>query len=161
MGCRGVGERPYPPFRPGHFRCSLGCHGGHFGNWLGTGHLHGADFGLGAAAHHAASGVWRRYFVAAPQTGAAGAGSAHPLPGRCRHLAIYDGIWTIDPAQTINWYLGGILPFEEFLFFLITNVLVTFGMTLFLAAESQERLAQLKTAVTRWRASRLPIASEK
>jgi lycopene beta-cyclase len=76
-------------------------------------------------------------------------------------LAIYDGIWTIDPAQTLNWYLGGILPFEEFLFFLITNTLVVFGMTLFLAAESQQRLEQVKTAVSQWRARRLPVASEK
>ena len=76
-------------------------------------------------------------------------------------LAIYDGIWTIDPAQTLNWHIGGILPFEEFLFFLITNVLVIFGMTLFLSAESQERLEQMKTAVAQWRAGRLPMASEK
>ncbi|MAT98413.1 MAG: hypothetical protein CL608_14815 [Anaerolineaceae bacterium] len=76
-------------------------------------------------------------------------------------LAIYDGIWTIDPAQTLNWYLGGILPFEEFLFFLITNILVVFGMTLFLAAESQMRLAQVKKAVDQWRARRWQVASEK
>ena len=76
-------------------------------------------------------------------------------------LAIYDGIWTIDPAQTLNWYLGGILPFEEFLFFLITNVLVTFGMTLFLATESQERLAQIKTMIDQWRTRTPQVASEK
>ena len=76
-------------------------------------------------------------------------------------LAIHDGIWTIDPSQSLNWYLGGILPFEEFLFFLITNTLVVFGMTLFLSAESQERLEEVKTAVAQWRAGRLPMASEK
>ena len=76
-------------------------------------------------------------------------------------LAIADGIWTIDPAQSLNWYLGGILPFEEFLFFLVTNMLVVFGMTLFLAAESQVRVAQLKAAVVRWQESRLQVASEK
>ena len=76
-------------------------------------------------------------------------------------LAIHDGIWTIDPAQTLNWLIGGILPFEEFLFFLITNVLVVFGMTLFLSAESQERLAQIKTAVAQWRANRSQVAGEK
>jgi lycopene cyclase domain-containing protein len=75
-------------------------------------------------------------------------------------LAIYDGIWTIDPAQSLNWYLGGILPFEEFLFFLITNTLVVFGMTLFLAAESQTRLAQLKAAVAHWRAGKLQLKLE-
>lgn len=62
-------------------------------------------------------------------------------------LAIADGIWTIDPAQSLNWLLGGILPIEEFLFFFITNVLVVFGMTLFLAAESQTRLNQIKTII--------------
>ena len=76
-------------------------------------------------------------------------------------LAIYDGIWTIDPAQTLNWYIGGILPFEEFLFFFVTNILVVFGMTLFLSTESQKRLAEIKAVVSRWRTSRLPMASEK
>ncbi|WP_420643870.1 lycopene cyclase domain-containing protein [Candidatus Leptofilum sp.] len=76
-------------------------------------------------------------------------------------LAIYDGIWTIDPAQTINWYLGGILPFEEFLFFLITNVLIVFGMTLFLATESQKRLDQIKAMIAQWRARKLQVAREK
>lgn len=71
-------------------------------------------------------------------------------------LAIYEGIWIIDPAQTFNWYLGGILPFEEFLFFLITNILVVFGMTLFLAAESQMRLAQVKDRLVQWQ-----VANEK
>ncbi|MBK8901004.1 MAG: lycopene cyclase domain-containing protein [Anaerolineaceae bacterium] len=76
-------------------------------------------------------------------------------------LAIYDGIWTIDPAQTLNWIIGGILPFEEFLFFLITNTLVVFGIVLFLSAESQERLEAVKTAVAQWRAGRLSLGSEK
>jgi lycopene cyclase domain-containing protein len=71
-------------------------------------------------------------------------------------LAIADGIWTIDPEQTLNWYLGGILHFEEFLFFLITNILVVFGMTLFLAAESQIRLAQVKDRLVQWQ-----VANEK
>ncbi len=75
-------------------------------------------------------------------------------------LAIYDGIWTIDPAQTLNWLLGGILPFEEFLFFLITNTLVVFGMTLFLATESQERLEQVKAVLARWRAGKLQLKLE-
>jgi len=56
-------------------------------------------------------------------------------------IAIMAGTWTISPDQTINFLLGGILPFEEFLFFLITNVLVVFGMTLFLARASHERAA--------------------
>lgn len=59
-------------------------------------------------------------------------------------LAIADGIWTIDPAQSLNWLIGGILPFEEFLFFMITNILLLFGMTLFLSIESQQRLNRIK-----------------
>ncbi|GJM42476.1 MAG: phytoene synthase [Ardenticatenaceae bacterium] len=62
-------------------------------------------------------------------------------------LAIADGIWTIDPAQSLDWLIGGILPFEEFLFFLITNILVLFGMTLFLSVESQQRLRKIRVAV--------------
>lgn len=55
-------------------------------------------------------------------------------------LAISAGTWTIDPAQSLNIYLGGVLPVEEFVFFLITNVMLVFGMTLVLAQESQARL---------------------
>ena len=55
-------------------------------------------------------------------------------------LAIGSGTWTISPAQSVNVYLGGVLPLEEFVFFLLTNVLVAFGMTLLLAQESQDRL---------------------
>ncbi|MCA9930703.1 MAG: lycopene cyclase domain-containing protein [Anaerolineales bacterium] len=58
-------------------------------------------------------------------------------------IAIQAGTWTIDPSQSLGWLIGGILPFEEFLFFLNTNVLVVFGMTLLLARESQSRLKKL------------------
>jgi lycopene cyclase domain-containing protein len=54
-------------------------------------------------------------------------------------LAIGDGIWTIDPAQSLQIYLGGVLPLEEFLFFLVTNTLLTFGVTLVLSAYTQAR----------------------
>ena len=76
-------------------------------------------------------------------------------------LAIADGIWTIDPQQTLNWLIGGILPFEEFLFFLITNVLIVFGMTLFLAAESQQRLEQIKAAAVQWFTGKSQVAGKK
>ena len=55
-------------------------------------------------------------------------------------LAIQIGIWTISPEQTLGLYLPGGLPLEEFLFFLVTNVLVTFGVTLALAQESRSRV---------------------
>ncbi len=60
-------------------------------------------------------------------------------------LAIGSGTWTIDPEQSLEGLLiGGILPIEEFVFFLITNVLVTLGMTLVLAEESLPRAIQLE-----------------
>jgi lycopene cyclase domain-containing protein len=55
-------------------------------------------------------------------------------------LAIANGTWSINPALSLQVYLGGILPLEEFLFFLITNILLGFGMVLVLARQSQERL---------------------
>jgi lycopene cyclase domain-containing protein len=55
-------------------------------------------------------------------------------------VAIEAGTWTIDPAQSLQLYLGGILPFEEFLFFLVTNILIVFGITLVLTTESHERM---------------------
>jgi lycopene cyclase domain-containing protein len=57
-------------------------------------------------------------------------------------VAIGAGTWTIDPAQSLEIYLGGVLPLEECTFFLVTNTLITFGMTLMLARESRERMPQ-------------------
>jgi lycopene beta-cyclase len=64
-------------------------------------------------------------------------------------LAINSGTWTIDPAQSLNIYLGGVLPIEEFVFFLITNVLLVFGMTLALSVESQPRLNAMREQLAR------------
>lgn len=64
-------------------------------------------------------------------------------------LAIRAGTWTIDPAQSLHWLIGGILPIEELIFFLLTNTLVVFGMTLLLAASSQTRLNQLRQRLRR------------
>ncbi|WP_374689732.1 lycopene cyclase domain-containing protein [Promineifilum sp.] len=61
-------------------------------------------------------------------------------------LAIAGGTWTIDPAQSLNIYLGGILPLEELLFFLFTNILVTFGIVLLWAEASHARV----TAMIAW-----------
>lgn len=57
-------------------------------------------------------------------------------------IAIGSGTWTIDPEQSLNIFLGGHLPVEEAVFFLLTNTLVVFGLTLALAAESRARLAK-------------------
>lgn len=59
-------------------------------------------------------------------------------------LAISTGIWTIDPQQSLQILLGGVLPLEEFIFFLFTEILVTFGMTLALTLESRERIKNFR-----------------
>jgi lycopene cyclase domain-containing protein len=59
-------------------------------------------------------------------------------------LAINSGIWTISPEQSLHWLLFGVLPFEELIFFMLTNVLVVFGVTLALAPESAPRPQQIK-----------------
>lgn len=55
-------------------------------------------------------------------------------------LAITSSTWTISPGQSTGILLGGVLPIEEGIFFLVTVTLVTFGMTLFLAEETQVRM---------------------
>jgi hypothetical protein len=53
----------------------------------------------------------------------------------------------------------GILPLEEVVFFFITNVLITFGMTLLLANVSQGRVEELKQLIGRWRRNGQPSES--
>jgi lycopene cyclase domain-containing protein len=60
-------------------------------------------------------------------------------------LAIGLGVWTIDPAQSLNLFIGGALPVEEVVFFLLTNTLIVFGLTLALAPETWARWAQFKS----------------
>jgi lycopene cyclase domain-containing protein len=75
-------------------------------------------------------------------------GSVSVYLGVMDSLAIRAGTWTIDPAQSLNLFLGGALPVEEFVFFLMTNLLIVFGITLLLSQESRLRWKNLKTA---WR----------
>lgn len=56
-------------------------------------------------------------------------------------LAIQAGTWTISPTQTLGIHFPGGLPLEEFTFFLVTNMLIVFGMTLMLVRESRRRLS--------------------
>jgi lycopene cyclase domain-containing protein len=58
-------------------------------------------------------------------------------------IAIASGIWTIDPSQSTRLLLG-VLPVEEALFFLITNILIGFGLTLLLVKESSGRLQEIR-----------------
>jgi lycopene cyclase domain-containing protein len=55
-------------------------------------------------------------------------------------FAISVGTWTIDPTQTTGIHFPGGLPLEEFIFFLMTNLLISFGATLMLVRESQQRV---------------------
>ncbi len=59
-------------------------------------------------------------------------------------LAIGAGTWTIDPAQSLGILLGGRLPLEEFIFFLLTTILVTFGLLLGIAEQSWQQLRTLR-----------------
>jgi lycopene cyclase domain-containing protein len=58
------------------------------------------------------------------------------------YLAISAGTWTIDPEQTTGIQLG-VLPLEEMVFFLATNVLVAGGVTLIVVPESRRRARRL------------------
>lgn len=69
-------------------------------------------------------------------------------------VALRDKTWSISPAQTTGVLFFGILPLEEVLFFFITNVLITFGMTLLLANVSQERFARIKEQLRLWKKRR-------
>ncbi len=66
-------------------------------------------------------------------------------------LAIGAGVWTIDPAQSLDLRVGGVLPVEEIIFFLLTNTLVVFGLTLTVAPETRARWMRLKALVQRRR----------
>jgi lycopene cyclase domain-containing protein len=61
-------------------------------------------------------------------------------------LAITSSTWTIDPAQTTGVILGS-LPFEEMLFFLMTNVIIVFGITLVLSPDTHQRLVDISSRV--------------
>lgn len=59
-------------------------------------------------------------------------------------LAITLGTWTINPEKSLNFLIAGLLPIEEFLFFLLTNTLITFGILLVIAEESHIRYDKLR-----------------
>jgi lycopene cyclase domain-containing protein len=62
-------------------------------------------------------------------------------------LAITTGTWTISPEQSVGINLLGRLPVEELLFFMMTNVLITLGITLVSSVESKQRAARYFLAV--------------
>jgi len=66
-------------------------------------------------------------------------------------LALKETTWSISPTQTTGILFFGILPLEEVVFFFITNIMITFGMTLLLANVSQERFVMIKNQIQAWR----------
>ena len=66
-------------------------------------------------------------------------------------VALKETTWSISPTQTTGILFFGILPLEEVVFFFITNIMITFGMTLLLANVSQERFVMIKNQVQAWR----------
>ena len=66
-------------------------------------------------------------------------------------VALTDTTWSISKEQTTGILFFGILPLEEVVFFFITNILITFGLTLLLANVSQGRVEELKQLIGRLR----------
>jgi lycopene cyclase domain-containing protein len=58
-------------------------------------------------------------------------------------VAIGSGTWAISPDQSLGILLGGVLPLEEVVFFLLTNTLITFGVVLVISHEGQARVRDL------------------
>lgn len=73
--------------------------------------------------------------------------------GATDSLAIESGTWAINPENTVGVdVVSKHLPFEELLFFFITNVLLAFGVTLVQSKESEKRLpAWIKPAYDNWK----------
>jgi len=74
-------------------------------------------------------------------------------------VALSETTWSISKTQTTGILFFGILPLEEVVFFFITNVLITFGVTLLLANVSQERAAEIRKQVQGWKEARLRLQS--
>jgi lycopene cyclase domain-containing protein len=66
-------------------------------------------------------------------------------------VALKETTWSISPFQTTGVLFFEILPLEEVVFFLITNILLAFGLTLLLADVSQARFAEIKAQAQAWK----------
>ncbi len=58
-------------------------------------------------------------------------------------IAIFDGIWTITLNTSTGILLFGVLPIEEFFFFLVTNILLINTLTLFFNQQSYFRIRRV------------------
>jgi len=70
-------------------------------------------------------------------------------------IALSDTTWSISKSQTTGVLFFGILPLEEVVFFFITNILITFGMTLLLSNAGQERFVEFRKQARSWKAAGL------
>ena len=57
-------------------------------------------------------------------------------------IAISGGVWTISTSQTLRINIGP-LPIEEMVFFLVTNMMISFGIILMLAPESHAGISYI------------------
>ncbi len=64
-------------------------------------------------------------------------------------IALRATIWQISPTQTLGENFFGILPLEEVSFFFVTNILITFGMTLVVSKVGQQRLKEFRGFVAK------------
>ena len=64
-------------------------------------------------------------------------------------LAIHLRIWTIDPHQALGLLIAGALPLEEFVFFLVTTMLIGFGLVLGSSTEMRGRVRRIASHATR------------
>jgi lycopene cyclase domain-containing protein len=69
-------------------------------------------------------------------------------------VALNETTWSISPGQTTGILFFGILPLEEVVFFFITNVMLSFGMTLLLANVSQARFVEIRKQIQSWKEKR-------
>ena len=60
-------------------------------------------------------------------------------------VALNDTTWSISKGQTTGILFFDILPLEEVVFFFITNILITFGMTLLLSNIGKQRFSAWKS----------------
>ncbi len=72
-------------------------------------------------------------------------------------LALHAGIWTIAPQQSLGILLGGVLPLEELIFFLLTSALVVGGLVLGAELESRKRLRFGVRAPSRDTSKSIPV----
>ena len=66
-------------------------------------------------------------------------------------VALRETTWSISHTQTTGILFFDILPLEEVVFFFITNILISFGMTLLLASVSERRCAGIREQFRAWR----------